>query len=124
MIELALCVNDENGNITEYCDYVDVIINDECVMSLESNGDMMEFSLLEGAIKLNDWTLKYDCRTEYCGNIFWNDYHVFAEDVAPFLNGLRSAGHRIVEGREAFFDRWESGQPFDVEFLNQADVGA
>lgn len=125
MIELALCVNDKHGNVTEYCDYIDVIIDDECIMSLESSdGGLLDFSLLDGAIKIGNWTLKYDRRTEYCGNIFWNNYHVFAEDVAPFLNGLHSAGYRIVEGREAFFDRWESGQPFDVEFLNQADVGA
>lgn len=121
MITLMLAVNDRNGNMTNSCDRIDVDIDGDLAMQIEC--DELHFAELDDhSIRVGDTTLPYDFCGSMVGNVFWNAYAVFSDDVIPLLNSLKSElGVGLLEAWQPLWDKWHSDQPYTVADFTVAE---
>jgi hypothetical protein len=117
MIRLHLAVNDVNGDVSDVCERIDVEIDGNTIMQLEGEADFLEIP--GNLIQIGGVALLYDRRGTMVGNIFWNTYDVFAEDVVALLNAVKD-DFGVIEGWKPLFDKWQAEEKFTVDDLNAA----
>jgi hypothetical protein len=115
MIRLGLAVNDANGDVTDTCQRIDVEIDQETVMQFE--GEVSFLEIPDNVIQIGNVTLSYDFRGTMVGNVFWNCYDVFAEDVVLLLNELMDQVD-LTEAVQPLWEKWHSGDRFTMDDFN------
>lgn len=122
MINLMLCVNDSNGNVTDQCLGLEVWIDDtEAAIELECELSFLEIP--DGLIQIENAVYPYTSRATMVGNVFWNQYQLAEADVIALCNRLKfSPVHNLLAAWTPLWDKWESAELFDADdFKVEAD---
>lgn len=116
-----LACNDDNGMFDGNIRMIDIhdsMMLESCFIDDEHGFDFVgvEFSLDSGTLVSNGHRFPYVRRLEWCGNMCWDLFVMYALDCQRLLNYLQGAqmhGRRIytcVEGESRLFEHWNAGR--------------
>lgn len=116
MVDLHLCVNDENGNLTDTVFMLDVSIDGDTLMHIELDLDEgLNFSETSTGITIGRLTMPIGSKGTMVGNVFWNSYEIAVQSLVEVLNMLEAEATAVLtEAVDPLFQQWEMAETFSV----------
>ena len=122
-IDLLLCINNLRGRPTGAISILDVFINHDLVLGLESTywpESACACKRFPGGLLIHERVFPYHTGGILIGNVFWDRVTVTVEtanDLLNYLCDLKVFG--VEEGRSDFFEAWQANRPLDLSKIVQ-----
>ncbi len=113
-IEIMLCENDNNGNVTGFVAAIDFYYLEESFARLETADLFKSEPCFTNwrVIDMYNTRTKYHDRREMVGNVFWNSYRTPLSYSLGFINMLSASKKwHCTEGYSSIYEKFNSGQP-------------
>jgi hypothetical protein len=123
VIALSLCVNDENGNITDECSAISIEIDGDTAFFIE--GEISFLEIPDNVIQIDNLCMEWTARGTMVGSVFWNAYRVALDDAVLLANMLKDNEFvMLTEAWSPLYDKWDSAEKFtDEDFKGEVADG-